>query len=106
MKTVKKKWGREEWLVNNDKYCAKFLHVKKGAQSSYHYHPKKQETFYCIDGEIMLTVRGVEFLLTEPYTLNPSTLHSFFGMTAGCILEISTPHSDDDVIRLTESKEA
>lgn len=105
MKTVKKKWGKEVWLVNNDKYCAKFLYVDKGAQSSYHYHPIKQETFIPWEGEVLLNIKGTEFILEEPYTINPNTPHSFYGITDAVILEVSTPHSDEDIVRLTESKE-
>ena len=103
MKEVKKVWGHEEWLVNNDKYCGKLLHLDKGAQCSFHYHPIKQETFHCLAGEVMLSVKGVEFLLKEPYTINPDTTHSFYGITDAVILEISTHHSDSDVVRLTSS---
>ena len=106
MKSVDKKWGRELWIVNNDKYCGKLLYVDKGAQSSYHYHQDKTETFYCLKGYILLTTKDKEFMLIEPYTLSPNTPHSFYGITDAVILEISTPHSDDDVVRLTESKEA
>ena len=104
MKVVKKVWGKEEWLVNNDKYCGKLLHIDKGARCSYHYHPIKQETFIPWEGEALLTVKGVEFLLEEPYTINPNTPHSFYGVTDAVILEVSTPHSDEDVVRLNESK--
>ena len=103
MDTVKKTWGKEIIIVSNDSYCGKFLHVDKGAQSSYHFHPKKKETFYCMQGEVILQTRNKEMLLREPYTLNPNTPHRFYGVTDAVILEISTPHSDEDVIRLDES---
>ena len=103
MKEVKKVWGYEEWLVNNDKYCGKLLHIDKGTRGSYHYHPIKQETFIPWKGEVLLNVKGFEFLLEEPYTINPNTPHSIYGITDAIILEVSTPHNDEDVVRLNES---
>lgn len=103
MKEVKKVWGKEVWIVNNDTYCGKLLHINKGATCSYHYHPIKQETFYCLEGDVLLNVKGSEFLLKEPITINPNTPHKFYGVTDAVVLEVSTPHSDSDVVRLNES---
>ena len=53
---VKKNWGNEEWLVNSEKYCAKFLNLVRGFQCSVHYHIIKDETFYVLEGAIKLHV--------------------------------------------------
>lgn len=45
LKLITKLWGHEEWLVNNELYCAKFLCLEKGAQCSLHYHEKKIRLF-------------------------------------------------------------
>ncbi len=100
---VEKVWGYEEILVNNDKYCGKLLHLDKGARCSFHYHPVKQETFHCLEGEVLMIVKSSEFILKEPYTIDPNTTHSFYGITDAIILEVSTPHSDEDVVRINES---
>jgi D-lyxose ketol-isomerase len=60
---VNKNWGSEDWLVNNEKYCAKFLNLNHGYQCSVHYHACKDETFYVLAGEVELYV--VELL---PYS--------------------------------------
>lgn len=57
---VKKNWGSEEWLVNNEKYCAKFLNLIKGFQCSVHYHIAKDETFYVLAGTVLLTYVNVK----------------------------------------------
>ncbi len=101
---IDKKWGYEEIIVNNAEYCGKFLNINKGGKSSVHYHKNKRETFHCIKGEVLLNVSGREFIMTEPCTINPSTPHSFLGITDAVILEISTHHDDSDVVRLTESQ--
>jgi mannose-6-phosphate isomerase-like protein (cupin superfamily) len=104
--TVDKVWGEEIHIVNNDKYCGKLLLLNRNAICSYHYHKTKQETFFCLEGYAMLTIEGKEYFLapyTRPKTILPGEKHKFHGITECIILEISMPHSEDDVVRLTES---
>ncbi|MFW9991908.1 MAG: cupin domain-containing protein [Candidatus Odinarchaeota archaeon] len=106
-KYVEKLWGEEIWLVNNDKYCGKLLIVNRNARCSVHSHPKKQETFKAIEGFALLTINGKEYMLapfTRPKTILPGEVHSFYGITECVILEISTHHDDEDVIRYTKSE--
>lgn len=107
LKVVPKVWGEELWLVNSDKYCGKLLTVNKGAESSYHYHREKEETFYCLYGKVSLTIEGKDYTLTPhscPMTIEPNEKHSFVGLVESVILEVSTHHDNSDVVRLTESK--
>lgn len=104
LKEVKKVWGRELIIVNCDKYCGKLHYLDKGAENSYHSHEAKQETFYCLEGEAVLKIGGKEFPLDRPITVFPGETHSFRGITDAVIMEVSTPHDDSDVYRLTESK--
>ena len=109
MTEVEKKWGHEVWIVNNEYYCAKLLHLCRGATSSLHYHPKKRETFYMIEGIAVLVVENKSYLLSpysRPKTIECQDKHSFRGVTDCIILEVSTSHSDEDVVRLTESRSA
>ena len=104
---VPKVWGKEIWIVNEKEYCAKFLVLRKGAQCSYHYHPKKKETFYALRGEAILTLEGEDYILntfSPPRTILPKQKHSFLGLKDSVLLEVSTHHEDDDVIRLSNSK--
>lgn len=109
LKEVKKLWGRELWIVNCPEYCGKLLYLDRGAESSYHRHEKKRETFFCLEGTVGLTIEGKGYMLTpfaRPKTVEPGVLHSFTGLTDAVILEVGTHHDDGDVIRLTESKAA
>lgn len=115
-KTVEKVWGQEIWLVNNERYCAKLLHINAGWQCSLHMHPIKKETFIVLDGGVLLEVLGTEIpgavgentylVAGETYTLEPGTYHRFSSYTdePAVVLEISSTHSDDDVVRLEESR--
>ena len=51
---VNKLWGYEIWIENNEKYCGKHLHVVPGKKCSVHYHKDKKETFYIINGELLI----------------------------------------------------
>ena len=105
--TVDKVWGEELWLVNSNKYCGKLLIIDRNAKGSYHYHEKKEETFMAIEGYVRLIIEGKEYLLapfTRPKTIEPGEKHSIEGITEAVILEISTTHDDDDVVRLKKSK--
>lgn len=118
-KTVQKAWGQEIWLVNNERYCAKLLHINSGWQCSLHMHPIKKETFVIIDGGVNLEVADTVVPTDEPlefdhiqlvpgdsYTLEPNTYHRFWSYTdtPAVVLEISSTHSDDDVVRMEDSR--
>jgi len=105
--TVDKVWGEEIWLVNCPEYCSKLLLLDKGAKSSYHYHKTKKETFHAIEGYAILTIEGKEYMLapfTRPKTIEPGEKHCFEGITNTIILEVSTYHDEDDVVRLSKSR--
>jgi len=100
-KIIEKLWGREEWLVNNEKYCGKLLHLKKGFQSSLHKHKNKDETFYLLKGKLMIEVNGKEILMKEGESIRlfPGDLHRFNGIGDAVVIEISTTHEDSDSYR-------
>lgn len=104
---VPKVWGTEKIIVNCPLYCGKLLYLDKGAESSYHYHQQKQETFYCLEGQTGLTIEGRDYMLnpsSRAKTIKPGQRHSFKGITKAIIIEFSTHHDDRDVVRLTQSK--
>jgi mannose-6-phosphate isomerase-like protein (cupin superfamily) len=104
-----KKWGFEEILINNSKFCGKILHYNnKGSISSFHLHPIKTELFRCISGAFMFRYKNAKGF-TEETRMNigdsvyipncqPHQLESLEDNSE--ILEISTYHNDLDVIRI------
>lgn len=109
IKTVNKLWGREEWLVNDREanYCIKRMTIKPGYRCSEHYHPKKDETFYVIEGEVKLVVNGIEHRLgiDDFFQIKPFDIHYFeaIGDKFAMFIECSTYHDDNDVVRMTDS---
>jgi len=115
MKIVGKKWGMEEIIVNNSLYCGKILYLKKGIKSSIHYHKEKDETFFVLEGEVILELFGgiyhelpdktLILKKGDSHRLLPGQIHRFYTMNNKAkFLEISTHHSEEDTIRLKERK--
>ena len=100
-KFVKKIWGSEEWIVNNDKYCGKLLRLKKGYRCSLHKHKNKDETFYISKGKVLLEHGKVKLVLEpgDSVRILPETFHRFTGLEDSDIFEFSTHHEDDDSYR-------
>ena len=102
IKEVKKGWGKEVWLANSALYCSKILYVHRGLKCSIHYHHKKTETFFMLEGAVYLEVEGtkVQFNEGDMITIHPYQLHRFTGIdTVSKILEVSTQHFEDDSVR-------
>ena len=106
IKVVEKAWGRELWLANEPEYCLKKLILDEGYACSLHYHPIKKETFFVDYGSCFIRIgREIrELHLGDSVVIEPTTPHQFWSVKGDChILEVSTHHSDDDVVRLEES---
>lgn len=119
MITVLKKWGYEIWIENNVLYCGKHLHVVPTKWCSVHYHKNKKETFYVINGSLILEysdnlnkewwmlddVPKIILNKGQSFTLEPFIAHRFTSATSEpCdFIEISTHHDDTDSYRIIES---
>lgn len=129
-KTVKKKWGREEWLVNFPLYCGKLLYLDRNAYCSVHKHDIKTESFFVLKGLVELkycttprtendtfdftdygnnkddiSFPQVQILREgDSFHIEPGLYHQFFGLRDSIILEISTEHFEEDSVRLTNSR--
>ena len=97
MKVVEKPWGKEEWLVLNDKYCLKRLYVTAGHKLSLQYHKVKKETMILEQGSCNL-IKNEETINMQcgiTYTINPGDMHRIIANEDTVILEVSTPEVDD-----------
>lgn len=97
-----KVWGSEEWIVNTPLYCGKFLYLKKGKRCSLHYHKNKDETFYVLEGEILMEAGDKEKVMKKGdiQHITPMTKHRFSGLKDSVIIEFSTHHEEDDSYRV------
>lgn len=109
-KKVHKDWGDELWIANNreNDYCGKILNIRPGCGTSLHFHSKKHETFYVIEGDLELTLVDTEtteenvICLEEgsAFELSQNIPHRLVSPTGAKILEISTFHEDSDSYRV------
>lgn len=106
MEIIAKIWGEERVMVNNALYCGKLLMLKQGRACSLHYHRRKQETFYVLEGKVELELGTILRLMKpgEAQTILPLTPHRFTGVTDAVIIETSTHHDDEDVVRIEPSR--
>jgi mannose-6-phosphate isomerase-like protein (cupin superfamily) len=104
-----KAWGYEDWIINNNNYCAKILHFNLGAKFSLHFHILKHETWYVSKGEFEITLvdtataQKTTFLLKEGdvIVIEPGHPHQLKALTEGAeIFETSTTHFDTDSYRI------
>ncbi len=109
---VEKAWGYEIWFANNELYCGKEIVCRDGIWSSegkYHYHPIKDETFWVIDGELLLDIVGEDGVsrtkmlgpLSKSIRIKPGIKHRFRSVGGYCkFIEVSTTHREEDSIRV------
>lgn len=108
--TPGKRWGWEEWIVNNEWYCGKRLHfdVLNGS-TSLHFHSVKHETMYVESGRFTVTIVDTVTAAHAFHTLDqgdsivipPNTPHRITAVTVPAVLvEFSTHHDDSDSHRV------
>lgn len=105
---LKKAWGYELIIENNEKYCGKILHFNAHSKFSLHFHMKKDESWLVKEGKFILkfidtdTADIKEILLKEGDVVNikHGTPHQLITETGGDIFEVSTQHFDNDSYRI------
>ena len=105
---VKKGWGGEEWIYNQD-YCGKILSFDKGKKCSWHYHKIKDEVLYVETGEILLRysteddIANATEIILKPgaaFHIPTGLRHQMYAIEESIIFEFSTHHEDVDSLRL------
>ena len=105
---VEKGWGYEEIWATNDKYCGKLMHFNQGAKFSMHLHKEKDETWYILSGEFVVKYINTENADMLERVLQPGDTwrntpmmpHQLHCISAGTIIEVSTPDSVEDNYRV------
>lgn len=105
---VNKGWGQEEIWASNDLYCGKFLRFEEGKQFSMHFHAKKHETWYVVDGEFEVQWIDTKTAKWNVQSLFPGDVwenepllpHKLICFKAGSIIEVSTQDIAEDNYRV------
>jgi mannose-6-phosphate isomerase-like protein (cupin superfamily) len=110
---VKKSWGSELWIANNELYCGKILRFEKGRNCSLHFHKLKTESFYLHSGRLKLrimdspdatTIEEFELEAGQCMDIPPGMVHQMVALEEAELFEFSTQHFDDDSHRLVETE--
>ena len=104
---IEKGWGYELILINKE-YCGKILHFNKNSKMSMHFHMKKNETWYILDGEFIFrwidtnNAKIVEDILRkgDSITISEGLPHQLETIEGGELFEVSTHHYDNDSYRV------
>ncbi len=103
-----KGWGREVIFADNELYAGKLLEFGKGNKFSMHFHKTKDETWYVMEGEFLLswicfddaTQHSRTLKKGEVLRLQPLYPHQLECLSEGKIIEVSTPDNPEDNYRI------
>jgi len=106
-KIVEKEYGKEIWLILNDKFCFKHIFINKGHRCSLQYHNFKSEAMYILSGKALFTIMENDEL--KEYELKSgsivdvpaTTIHRMEALEDLELVECSTPEVDD-IVRLLD----
>lgn len=108
IKFVPKAWGSEQWIINNDLYCAKILSFGAGRSFSNHFHFSKIETWYVLVGSLILEYFDLSNASVKTKTVSVGDVihvprgnpHKLTALIDSVIWETSTHHDDFDSYKI------
>ncbi len=108
VRRVDKPWGHEIIWAHTNRYVGKILHVTAGHKLSWQYHEHKDETIYCLNGELDFETeaegdprRVIRMRPGDVFRVEPLRKHRMIAVSDCDLLEASTPELDD-VVRLED----
>ena len=107
-KLVKKPWGGEIHIVNNNDYCLKYLIFFKNKQFSFHVHNIKRELWHCLYGRLECVLQKGEvkdyliFKQGDKIQIERGVIHQLQAIRNSILVEVSTKDYPEDSIRLIE----
>lgn len=107
-KEISKGWGSEIIWANQPEYCGKFLVFDAGKKMSMHFHKDKIETWYVLEGQLILRKIQTKDAFSYERNINvgdvihnnPLEPHQLEAITDAVVLEISTRDSVEDNYRI------
>lgn len=101
---IKKPWGHEYIIYENDNLAIWYLHINKGHKTSLHCHPNKKTSLIVLNGEAKLSFLSDEFDLTslKKMIIRPGLFHSTEAITDVDLLEVEFPKKKSDIVRFKD----
>jgi len=104
---VRKPWGYEYLMYQNDKVGLWLLHLRPDASTSLHCHPRKKTGLVLLAGEARLSYLndGVHLKPLDRVMIRPGLFHSTKAVSPDGImlLEIETPRDKENLVRLEDA---
>ena len=101
---VKKPWGKEYLIYENDNLGIWFLHIEEGQSTSMHCHPKKNTGLVVLDGfaEVSFLKNKISLKGVDKIMVFRGRFHSTTALSKGgaFILEVESPKDKHDLVRL------
>jgi mannose-6-phosphate isomerase-like protein (cupin superfamily) len=103
-----KSWGGEFWIKNFEKYCLKILRFDAGKDFSFHQHFLKEETWYILEGELLMEYYDLsnadllrkELRAGDIVHIPAGNPHKLYSKTNATVLEASSQHFNFDSYRI------
>jgi NDP-sugar pyrophosphorylase family protein len=94
-----KPWGYEKVLISTEKYLTKELFIRAGYQTSFHKHPRKDETMYIMKGVGYIEFEDHKefFQKNDTIRIEPNVPHTIVATENTILHEVSTPFLEDTV---------
>lgn len=106
---VKKPWGYEYLMFQNDHVGVWFLSIREGARTSLHCHPHKKTGLILLAGEAKVSFLNDSKNLKALSKLNiaKGVFHSTGGISPGgiSVIEVETPVEKENLVRLDDQYE-
>ncbi len=104
---VKKPWGYEYLVYENNECALWHLYIKKDQKTSMHCHPSKTTGLVLVDGEATVSFLNNDFDLKpmDKIMIRKGLFHSTkaSAKTGAIVFEIETPVDKNDLVRLRDS---
>lgn len=105
---VDRGWGFEIWVENLPEYCGKLLDLEKGKRCSMHFHMKKLETMFLVEGQV--DIKFIDPDTGKPYVVSlekgdavripRGQVHQIIANKPSSLIEFSTTHEEEDSYRV------
>src|SRR3989338_11301099 len=103
---VKKHWGYEYLMYQNDKVSIWIFHIKSGCLTSMHCHINKKTALIVLCGEAVFTTleQGLDLKEGDALILDKKVFHSTQAISAdgAIVMEIETPTLKTYLLRLSD----
>lgn len=104
---VKKPWGHEYLIYENENLGIWFLHIEEGQATSMHCHPKKNTGLIVLDGfaEVSFLKNKIPLKGVDKIMIFRGRFHSTEALSKGgaFILEVECPQDKHDLVRLHDA---